>query len=102
MSDKPLRAVVTGWQFHTLSVSVEKAKELGVEVNTDTVTKMTATVVKDELGKWVPGDHMTSSIVVNFDEEKMIVETMNSIYHLEGEAGDCMPDLGDGVLTIFY
>ena len=102
MSDKPFRATLTGWQFHTLSISVEKAKEHGVEVNTDTVTKMSATVVKDELGKWKHGHHMTSSIVVNFNEEKMIVETMNSIYHLEGEAGDCIPDLGDGILAIFY
>lgn len=102
MGDKKDGGKLTGWQFHTLSVSVEKAKELGVDVNTDKVMKMSATVVEDPTGRWQPGFHMTSSIIINFDEENMIVETRNTIYQLVGEAGDCLPDLGDAIIHIFH
>lgn len=102
MDNKKDGGILTGWQFHTLSVTPEKARELGVDVKTEKVMKMSATVVEDRLGRWEPGDHMTSSIIINFDEENMIVETRNTIYHLEGEAGDSLPDLGDGIMAIFY
>jgi len=95
---------LTGWQLHTLTDDMEAAKRIrpDLDIKTDKVYKLTATVVADYLGRWNPGDHMTSSIVVEFDEETMMVETENTLYHLEGEPGDVLPDLGPNINKIFY
>ncbi len=95
---------LTGWQFHTLTKDFKAVKKIrpDLEFKTDAVYKMSATVVEDPLGRWDEGWHMTSSIVLEIDLENMLVETANTIYHLEGEAGDVIPDLGPGIMSVFY
>lgn len=39
----------------------------------------------DPLGRWQPGWHMRSSLVVDYDEENGIIETENTIYYVKGE-----------------
>ena len=104
---KPLGGKLTGWQFHTIFGDVEKANELMAEqgrelIETDKVYKLSATVVEDNLGRWKPGDHMHSSIIIKYDEAIGEVETENTIYLLEGEPGDILPDLGPGINGIYY
>lgn len=96
--------ILTGWQLHTLTKDFKAVEKIrpDLEFKTDAVYKMTATVVEDRLGRWEKGWHMTSSVVLEIDLENMIVETENTIYHLEGEAGDVMPDMGPAVMGIFY
>ena len=88
---------IIGWQIHTLSSGYQKKYA-------DTLGKiLTGTVVDDPAGRWRPGMHMRSSLIVSITDT--VVETMNTIYHLEGNEGDSrIPegDLGDAVLNIFY
>ena len=101
---KKFGGILTGWQFHTLTADMAGARKVrpDLDFKTDKVYKMSATVVKDPLGRWEEGWHMTSSVVVSIDLEKGIVETENTIYHLTGEAGDCLPDMGPAITAIFH
>lgn len=96
--------ILTGWQFHTMTDDMEAARRIrpDLDFTTDKIYKMSATVVKDNLGRWNPGDHMRSSLVVSIDMENMIVETENTLYHLEGEPGDVLPDIGAAINNIYY
>lgn len=98
---------LTNWQFHTIFEDVEKANEhLAKEgrgpITTDKVYKLSATVVEDYLGRWQPGDHMRTSLVLSYDKETGRLETENTVYYLEGEPEDVLPDLGRGIDSIFY
>ena len=88
--------VITNWQLHSLSTKylVKYPGTLG--------RILTGIVVNDPAGRWNPGDHMRSSMVVSFDGET--VETLNTIYKVEGPEGDSTlgGDIGDFVLNIFY
>ena len=84
------------WQLHTLSAKYQKAYP-------HTLGKiLTGIVVEDPTGRWEPGMHMRSSLVVSFDG--LHVETLNSIYKVVGEAGDTTlgGDWGDKILGVFY
>ena len=61
---------------------------------------LTGYVASDPLGRWEIGWHMRSSLIVTYDEDTGIVETENTIYHLEGEGTG--GDMGDVVLAIYY
>lgn len=85
------------WQLHTLSDKWNTKGTLGVI--------LTGTIAEDPTGKWEPGMHMRSSLLVSFEPSTSTVETLNSIYKLEGPEGEkVLPkgDLGDFVLGIFY
>lgn len=92
------------WQLHTLSVTPEKANKLGYDVKTDKCYVCSGTVVYDPNGRWVPNDHMKSSLIVDMDLEKGYIETQRSIYHLDGPEGDPIlgEDLGDSIRGVFY
>jgi len=107
LTDKKEGGRLTGWQFHTLFKDVEKANEFLAKqgrgpITTDKAYKLSATVVEDFLGRWRPGDSMHTSLVLSYDEETGRLETENTIYWLEGEAGDSLPDLGPAINNIFY
>ena len=94
---------IINWQLHHLSAPLDKVKEMIPDFKMDEVVMFTGTVVHDPAGRFEDGWHMRSSIIVDFDKETGIVETENTIYKLEGEeGGDTFPDLGDGVMGIFY
>lgn len=92
------------WQLHTTSVPVERAHKKGIDVKTDKCYILSGTVVHDPNGRWVPGDHMKSSLVVDIDFEKGYAETRNSTYRLDGPQGDPIlgGDLGDTIFAVFY
>jgi len=91
------------WQLHKLSANVQDVVEkLGYDVQTDACYILTGTVIDDPTGRWQPGWHMRSSVIVAMDLEKGWVETQNTFYKLGENPGDVIPDLGDGVGSIFY
>ena len=45
---------------------------------------VTGQVVEDKLLRWDPGDAMQTTIIVNFDEDNLLIETKNTIYKLTG------------------
>lgn len=89
------------WVLNTLSVPVELTKEQGIEIKTDKVYVLSGYVVEDPSGRFEPGWHFRSSIVIEVDTENGIVETNNSIYRLQGEA-EAGADMGDLIMKIFY
>ena len=95
---------LTGWKFHSLSVTLEQAREMGIDVQIDRVMVMTATVVEDLAGRWQPGWQMRSSIICDWHltSDPKWVETENTMYRLEGEPNNSLPDLGNAVLDIHF
>ena len=99
---------VKNWQIHNLTVD-RMAKFPG------TINRvLTGTVTDDASGRMEIGFHMRSSLIVELTATR--VETLNTIYHLEGEQGDPVAnslkmldnpnatdgDLGERVMDIFY
>jgi hypothetical protein len=81
----------------------EQANQVGYDVQTDKCYILTGTVKEDSTGRWEPGFHMRSSLIVVMDLDEGIIETQNTIYKVEGPQGeDVLPDIGDGVLGVFY
>ena len=99
--------LIEKWQLHELTFNVEQGevlRELYPEADCDNPMMFTGTVVDEPTGRWKPGHHMRSSLIVSIDRDKGIIETLNTIYKvdLKTENQDRMPDLGNGVLGIFY
>jgi hypothetical protein len=93
---------ITDWQIHNLGCTKEQIEEVFPGQNAKPMV-MTGTIVDDPTGRWEPGYHMRSSLVVNIDREKGIVETVNTIYKVSGtEGADIFKDLGDSIMNIFY
>ena len=98
-NEKPLVAIIEHWQLHTLAAKAPKE----YNIKTDKVYMFTGTVKEVYSGPRKVGDHMRSSVILTFDKETGEVETQNSKYILVGKGGDdVMPDLGPGVMSIFY
>lgn len=106
--DKKDGGKISHWQLHHLELgkeSLEELKKLKPHVLLDPCPMIvTGTVVDEPTGRWKPGNHFRSSLIVKIEREKNYIETENTIYHFdpETENKDCMPDLGNGVLSIFY
>lgn len=100
---KPTR-IIKNWQIHNLSIDPKRLAEVGQHTNEDKTMIVTGTVVDDPTGKWRPGYHMRSTIIIKFDREAGMIETQNTMYKLEGPEGDGTlgGDIGDTVLAIFY
>ena len=96
---------IVGWQLHTLSTSPDKFKEFDYEIDTDKCYILTGTIEDDPTGRFAPGYHFRSSLVVRIDLDTGIVETQNTVYKVKGPRGDnVLPyeDMGDAVMSIFY
>lgn len=107
MSDKKEGGKLKLWQFHTIFEDVEKANELMAEqgrdqITTDKVYKLSAIVVEDYCGRWIPGDSMHTSLVISYDKETGRLETENTVYYLEGEADPNGTDMGLLINSIYY
>ena len=94
---------VTKWTFHNLNFTPEEMEKAFPGGNAMPLM-FTAIVVKDPTGRWPEGFHMRSSCVVSFDKFTGVIETLNTMYKLEGQPGDPYfpDDLGNGVLGIHY
>ena len=92
---------IENWQLHTLS---DETRKVAIEQYGDNIGKiLTGMVKEDPTGRWNPGMHMKSSVVVAFDG--LTVETLNTKYRVVGPRGEkILPkgDLGDFVCGIFY
>ncbi len=97
--------IIVNWQLHTISKEKDHlviAKENNPDFDMNAVAVFSGTVKEDPTGRWVPGYHMRSSLILKLDRNTGICETQNTIYTLEDEGGDCLPDLGAGIMNIFY
>ncbi len=98
--------VITNWQTHTIASdneALEKAKEINPNFEMDKVAVFTGTVKTDPTGRWQPGYHMRSTLILKFNRETGICETQNTMYKLEGEeGGDIFGDMGISVMGIHY
>lgn len=93
--------IIKNWQVHNLSYSKEQMEKLYPGKNAKPMV-FTGTVVEDPVGRWLPGYHMRSSCIISIDREKGIIETVKTIYKVQNEGNDIIPDMGNGVLEIFY
>jgi hypothetical protein len=97
--------VIRNWQLHHLS-STQKAIEAVYPGTNAKPLIFSGTVVDDPTGRWKPGYHMHSSLIVKMTkntDNSHTVETLNTMYKLVGEGGDdVLPDMGDHITSIFY
>jgi hypothetical protein len=83
---KPLAGTIEFWCRHILTQHLPKdLLELKLAEDPEFSAEIvTGQVVEDKLGRWQPGEAMQTSLVVNFDEKTLIVDTKNTIYQLTG------------------
>mgnify|MGYP003639496108 CR=1 FL=1 len=83
---KPFGGTIEFWCRHILNQHLPKdALEQKLTEDPEFSAEIvTGQVVEDNLGRWRPGEAMQTSLVVNFDEKTLIVETKNTIYQLTG------------------
>jgi len=105
---------ISHWQLHHLKYDNSLREEfngLAPHIDFDNIRIVTGTVVDEPTGRWKPGYHFRSSMIVNVDRKNNTIETENTIYHFdpdtEGQDTVCNPitgekDMGNGVLKIFY
>ena len=106
MTDKKDGGLIKNWQLHHLEVPDHVLAEFLSYFPTAMMDPgpimFTGTVVHDAAGRWKPGYHMRSTYICSIDRERGLIETQNTIYRVIDEGGDIFPDLGNGVLKIFY
>ena len=93
---------ITNWQLHHLVLTDEQRKTMkkyNPDVDEKNPMVFTGTVVEDKSGRWQPGFHMRSSLIVNLNRKKGIIETANTIYKVQNEGNDVIPDMGNAVHT---
>lgn len=101
--------LVRNWQIHHLTIPPDMIRDYKwlTDMYPDILYDpgplvFTGTIVHDAAQRWQPGDHMRSSYIVAIDRDKGVIETQNTIYKVINEGGDIYPDLGNGILKIFY
>jgi len=101
--NKKFGGIINNWTFNTLSVTVETVGNAHPEwdIKTDKCLVLSGYVVDDPLGRWQIGWHMKSSMVLDYDEASGTVETVNTIYTVEGKMLE-NADMGDVILKVFY
>jgi len=102
---KKLGGTIRNWQLHHLNELNKKDTNVFLKYFPKALLDpgplmFTGTVVSSP--KWNKNDHMTSSYIISIDRKNGIIETMNTIYKVKNEGGDILPDLGNGILKIFY
>ncbi len=100
--DKKDGGTIKDWQVHNLSFTKKQIEAVypGQNLKAQIIS---GTVVHDPQGRWKPGYHMKTSLIVRINRKKGIVETKNTIYKLTGKEGsDIFGDMGDGIIKVFY
>lgn len=99
---KKFGGIIKDWQVHTLSLTEEQLNKAYPGQKAKPMI-ISGTVVEDPVGRWEPGNHMRTSLIVNLDKKEGTVETLNTIYKLTGKEGnDVLPNLGNAILNVFY
>lgn len=93
--------IIENWTLNTLSFKPEQVRERGFDIKTDKVYILSGYIKEDPTGRFLPGWHFKSSVVLDVDFENGIVETANTIYHVEGKC-NWGADLGNLILKVFY
>jgi len=93
--------IIKNWQLHHLSLSKKQIEKAYPGKNAKPMI-FTGTVAHDPTGRWKNGYHMRSSLITLIDRKEGVIETINTIYKVRDEGNDVLPDMGDGVLGIFY
>ena len=97
---------IRNWQIHNLKYSDAMLKTIE-KLYPDALREpnpivFSGTVVDDPTGRWKPGFHMRSSLISKLDRENGIITTQNTIYKVIDEGNDILPDMGNGILEVFY
>jgi hypothetical protein len=100
-TNKKFGGTIKNWTLNKLSVTPEQLKVERPDVKINEALILSGYVVEDPLGRWQPGWHMKSSLVVDIDRENGTIETSNTIYHVEGEE-DTEANMGDLITKVFY
>ena len=99
---KKFGGIIKNWQAHSLSFTEEQIDKIYPGQKAKPMI-ISGTVVEDPTGRWKPGNHMRTSLVVELNKEAGTVETLNTLYRLADEEGkDILPDLGNAILNVFY
>ena len=93
--------IIKNWQLHHLTFLQENIEKVYPGENAKPIV-FTGTVVSDPTGRWSPGHHMRSSLIVLIDRKKGIIETINTTYRVQDEGNDIFSDIGDDVLKVSY
>ncbi len=96
------KAIIKNWQIHHLDFPQDQVDKSFPELKGKKPTVFTGTVVDCPSGQWQPGDHMRSTVILKIDRDLGVIKTLNSLYKMGVEGDDIFPDLGNGVLKIFY
>lgn len=99
--EKKYGGIVSDWQIHNLTAPQEAIEEVYPDMGAKPMV-FTGTVVDSP--KFKDGWHMRSSLIVDIDRERGIIETLNTRYKIDtsSEGNDTFKDLGDVALNIFY
>jgi hypothetical protein len=83
---KPFGGTIEFWCRHIFTEHLPKdfLEQKRAEDPNFSAEIVTGQVVEDKLLRWKPGDAMQTTIIVNFDEESLLIETKNTIYKLTG------------------
>jgi len=99
---KKFGGIIENWQIHNLSLTEEQINKAYPGQKAKPMI-ISGTVIEDPIGRWKPGNHMRTSLIVNLDKKEGTVETLNTIYKLTGKEGkDVLPNLGNAILNVFY
>lgn len=98
---KLYRGTIQNYQIHILTLPEKQLVDMFPEAQIPP-TVFTGTVVNDPSGRYQPGDHMRSSLVVALDKSTGMCETTSSKYNLLEEGNDIVPEMGNAVLDLFY
>lgn len=95
--------VITEWTLNTLSVAPKEINDFAdMGVRTDKCYILSGYIKEDPTGRFEVGFHFRSSIVIDIDEDKGLVETQNTIYRLDGPADQGIADMGDLIMKVTY
>ena len=97
--------VIKDWQIPQLPATQEQIDQVHPGKGAKPML-FTGTVVEDPTGRWKPGFHMRSSLIVSHNKKTGVVETLNTIYKLIGPEGDPVSEqikaIGGKPWNVFY
>lgn len=94
---------IKNWQRHEITKNIDLVKEHRLDFKADKAFVLTGEIVSDESGKFEPGMHTRTTLVIEYKDN--MYKTGNTLYILDGEEGDPVTnyeDIGVNVMTITY
>jgi len=86
LSQESLSGILCHWTFHNVNDVIAKSNDLKAQLDERQLLPIlvTAEVIQDNKGRWLPGETMRSTFLTAFDIHTMRVKTENSVYQLQG------------------